>query len=490
MATNKLTAKLGLDNKEFKEGLRSANQEVKRSGRVFSQTFGEQKTLIKAIERDIKQLQKTLSNAAPGRAQQKVLGNLRGAKRALAEETGTLNSMQKQQNVVNEKVIKSGNKLMSVYGGIAIAIGSVAKAFGTLKKAVLETETGMNRFNIVGAATKQLMYDMLQRTPIREWGKNMKEVAAIQANMNELRVIEREDLAKAKVYQVTYLRFLSEAKDQLKTNTERIKEYEYALAALNKGIDIENKNTATRLALVKEWLKTAPDNEKLLEEESKLTLKLLTIEQKRYSRRQELESMMSGLQKSEIKRLRELEEAYNTVAKAATSQLKAQPKKNKPTSVFEKQTHGFIGELPGIQDYGGIADPDKAKEMADAVESLTDGLDESQQSLVDLAGTFSEFFSDVNLGFEDMIQGAITGIKRLVMELIANAFFITLLSALFPGAAVPLSLGNLLPKGMSSLINSGGGGGGASASLPAAVGTQQLMASLNGKQIDIILNRS
>ena len=139
-----------------------------------------------------------------------------------------------------------------------------------------------------------------------------------------------------------------------------------------------------------------------------------------------------------------------------------------------------------------MADPEKAAAMAANVADLSSGLTESQEALTGLSDTFAGFFSDVNLGFEGMIDGVITGLKRLVMELIAKAAFLAILSAIFPGAGVALNLGTILGGNASKLIGSGGGGSSKSASIGSASNqmTNSLVASLRGKDIQIALNRS
>lgn len=89
-----------------------------------------------------------------------------------------------------------------------------------------------------------------------------------------------------------------------------------------------------------------------------------------------------------------------------------------------------------------------------------------QEAIMNLSETFSTFFSDVNLGFQGMIDGIITGLKRLVMELLAKAAILALLGVI---TGVPLSgamFKNLLFGGnIGSLLKGGaiGGGGGAAA---------------------------
>ena len=311
--TDKLDKSIKESNRVVKEWAKNvetsskkADQSFKNLGTSLKSTIANQKGYIKGMTLEIREMQKAFDKAVGGSKKSTLGAELSQAKRRLTQANKELVGMQqeqagaqREQNVATEKAVTVGNKLMSIYGGLVVAVASVGKAFGVLKRAVLETETGLNRFNVVAAATKQLLYDILQRTSIKEWKKNMQEAISLQKSLNYLRVIEREDLEESKIYQISYMRFLAESKDQNKSVAERIQSYDYALKALNRSIDIESKNTATRLALVKEWLKIAPDSEKLLEEESKLTLKLLTIENRRWSRQQEVMSMKSGLEKSE-----------------------------------------------------------------------------------------------------------------------------------------------------------------------------------------------
>jgi len=158
----------------------------------------------------------------------------------------------------------------------------------------------------------------------------------------------------------------------------------------------------------------------------------------------------------------------------------------------------------GVNPLTGLFDKDAIKDYKKELNTLasgpnykpfydfTKGISEQQQALIDLSSTFAGFFSDVNLGFEGMIDGVITGIKRLVMELIAKAAFLAILSAIFPGAGVALNLGTILGGNASKLIGSGGGGSSKSASIGSASNqmTNSLVASLRGKDIQIALNRS
>lgn len=186
-----------------------------------------------------------------------------------------------------------------------------------------------------------------------------------------------------------------------------------------------------------------------------------------------------------IKKLGELAGAINYVE---TAQLNALPKNNKSTgSVFDIVTFGTAPALPNtLSKYSGTADPAKAALMAADVQDLSEGLTESQKSLLDLSKTFAGFFSDVNLGFQGMIDGVITGIKRLVMELLAQAIILTLLTIITGGTVNGAMFKSLLPAGLGKVVGSGGGGG---AGIGHNVTQNQLMASINGRDLKIILRR-
>ena len=258
-----------------------------------------EKGLIQDIEDELSKLEKARKKAYS-------IQDIEKYNKKIAEAKKDLKEYEKIGVEAHEKVAKSGNKLKVVYVGIVAAIASVAASFRILKNAVIESEIGLNRYNIVLAVTKQLLYDIIHRTPLKEWKKNMEEAANIQSLLNQLRRIERDSLKEIAEYQVLYRQHLVDAVDQTRTLTERLKSYDYALTAHKKAINEENEITAKKLALVKEALLEAPGTEALLEEESRLTLKLIEIEEKRYSGIKRITSMRSGIINAIKKQLEEL----------------------------------------------------------------------------------------------------------------------------------------------------------------------------------------
>jgi hypothetical protein len=123
------------------------------------------------------------------------------------------------------------------------------------------------------------------------------------------------------------------------------------------------------------------------------------------------------------------------------------------------------------------------------LDTITKGLTEQQEELLELSDTFAGFFSDVNLGFQGMIDGVITGIKRLVMELVAKAVFLTILTVITGGTINPAMFKMLLPSFLQQGSGGGGGGGGVSASAMNNVTGERLIASVNGKDLRIVMSR-
>lgn len=62
----------------------------------------EEKDIIKTIEADIKQLEKTLQNVSPGKAKQSILADLGAAKRALEEEKAALKGLETQSDSTSQ----------------------------------------------------------------------------------------------------------------------------------------------------------------------------------------------------------------------------------------------------------------------------------------------------------------------------------------------------------------------------------------------------
>lgn len=120
--------------------------------------------------------------------------------------------------------------------------------------------------------------------------------------------------------------------------------------------------------------------------------------------------------------------------------------------------------------------------------ALTGGLISTQDAVNGLATSFETLFTSASDGFQNMMNGIIKGLERLAAELVAKAVIFTILNTIFPGSgtfmnfAFPSFKGNLGSGTTSGTIKG-------LSKLGMKSGSDQLLAQLSGKNIDIILKR-
>lgn len=223
-----ITLKIKADSSNAVKGLKDVQVQAQKTYSTFDEASAKRQVQIQKEIQMQEQLAQRMSSSKNVENQKIYNSLIEGSKKRLDDLKKAQVDAMKAGNDSSEQLVTSGKKLMGVYSGIVAAVASVAASFRVLKNAVMETETGFNNFNIVAAATKQLLYDIIQRTPMKEWIGNMKEVAGLQNQMNDLRKIERESLKDVAIYQVLYNKYLVEAKDQTKSLTERLQNYDWA----------------------------------------------------------------------------------------------------------------------------------------------------------------------------------------------------------------------------------------------------------------------
>lgn len=108
---------------------------------------------------------------------------------------------------------------------------------------------------------------------------------------------------------------------------------------------------------------------------------------------------------------------------------------------------GGIPSLPGLQGYGG----QKADDMqiqANLIDEMNQSLMEQSAAVGILSQSFDVLFTSTEDGFKNMIESIITGLKRLVAELLARMAVLTILNAITGGGA---GGGNVLKGALSSM---------------------------------------
>lgn len=420
MADNKFEAKLGLDNKEFKSKLKDSEGSVGKFGGAISKLgavmagvfsvgllidFGKQAIQLASQIEGVRTAFQRL--AAPG-----LLEGLRLATR------GTVTDLQLMQKAVQANNFK-------------IPLSELATYFEFATKRAIQT----------GESVDYLVDSII--TGIGRKSVLVMDNLGISAVELQKEIERTGDFATAA--SVIVQRGLAEMGDVADTTATKIASISTALTNLKTGIGTKITESPIFQGLTT-WINNigkfaqvpgmtlpqaiygatfrADEFNKTLDESNKLIAENAKVLQKQ---KEQLAAI------SQLKGLKKIQEPINEVSKFPT--LKGLP--------------GFKPGAPDvISEYGG-SPGDMIKEFSDM-----------QTALMDLSATFSTFFSDVNLGFQGMVDGVITGLKRLVMELIAKSAILALLSVI---TGVPLSgamFKKLLFGNFSSMIGGGTGIGG------------------------------
>jgi phage-related tail protein len=135
---------------------------------------------------------------------------------------------------------------------------------------------------------------------------------------------------------------------------------------------------------------------------------------------------------------------------------------------------------------------------------ITDALNEN---LINIAGSFSEMFQNLDDGFQGLVEGVLNGIQRIVNQLIAKAAILGIMSLLFPQKGL-FTLGNIVKgiiPGFANGTNFAPGGlamvgerGPELVNLPRGsqvipnnqIGGQQLVAVVKGTDLHFLLQRT
>ena len=203
---------------------------------------------------------------------------------------------------------KQTESLTSSIGKWALSLGGAVAILRLLKNAVLTTTAGINAFNIAGEIGKQVMYNLV--TGATSLYNGLNQVIAAQEKLNALRFEEKIATYDAKIEYVQYRKAAMEAHIQTNTAAERIEKYNKAIEHLNKGTDIEIAYTKKRIAALKDLSEGRQGDEKVLLEYADLQIKLVDLQYNKYSKLNEMTSMLTGLEKKQLADREKLWEDY------------------------------------------------------------------------------------------------------------------------------------------------------------------------------------
>jgi hypothetical protein len=337
--------RLVTNNASAVKGIREVAAE---SQKLHTNTERQQKRqigLIADIEKELANLQTAQKNAM-------TIEHIEKYNKKIAEAKKNLEAYNKA-GVESEKQTSS---LSQTIGKWVVGLGLATVALRAVKDAVLATTHGMNAFNIAAATGKQMMYNLV--TGSSDLTKGLKGVIEAQKELNRLRIQDKVDTYNAKIELLQFNIALIKAKDQTKSVTERIAEYDKAIEHKRKATEIEIKSTEDQIAAYEKIRKESPKNEDALMKIIELETRLIDLRINQTSALKEISSMRSGLLKKERQDMFDRWFAeIETENKAYAEKLKAQKKYlDLSQKLLDEYERSNIDSLTGAEKLRAIRD--------------------------------------------------------------------------------------------------------------------------------------
>ncbi len=335
------------DNSKHIKAIKEVQQAHDSLNKTVVKNSKREKGLIEDIEGALNELEEGKKKAYSVKEIEKYNQKIATAKREL-----------KEYNEAGVKVVKTQESMMQKMTKWVLGLGAAAVAMKAVKEVIMATTVGINAFNIAGAATKQVLLNLVTGTG--RWHDGLKNVIAAQKELNNLRLGDLIYKRAAIKEQNEYNKSLIDAHDQTKTQIERIKAYDEAIVHLDNSINLQKKSVEKQLKATKEMIdqEKAP-SEELLMRYANLTIQLDELDRKRSSGLKEVMSMRSGLIKSETDKqikaeedaVKELKRIDDEDTKERLAGMKVYMKaekdynelKNKYREVLAKEDYGYVG---------------------------------------------------------------------------------------------------------------------------------------------------
>ena len=155
--------------KEVIDTIKGLDTGVKASSVNMKEQISQQRQLIREITGDIKNLTAAAKEATDPGKKAEILGDLKGAKRALAEEQATMIGLQRQQIEGNGKEAESHGGIIAGLGKWVIGLASVAAVMETGKKIIESTESTAHAFEQAIAAASSATNYLFQSIASGDW---------------------------------------------------------------------------------------------------------------------------------------------------------------------------------------------------------------------------------------------------------------------------------------------------------------------------------
>ena len=190
---------------------------VKQGTASMATKIKEQQQLIKEITGDIKNLAAAAKDATDPNKKAEILGDLKGARRALAEEQATLIGMQRQQIAGNTAEAGSQVGLLAGLGKWAIGLASVGAAMEVGKKIIESTEATAHAYEQVMTAASSATSYLFQTIASGDWSNFTDGIStAVKGAIEYVNAMEEvNNLANQdKILSATYDKKIAEAREK------------------------------------------------------------------------------------------------------------------------------------------------------------------------------------------------------------------------------------------------------------------------------------
>jgi len=249
--------------------------------------------LIADIEKELGRLQTAQKNAM-------TVENITKYNQKIAEAKQSLD----EYNKAGVAVQKQGDSMMQSIGKWALGFASVATAVRLLKEGFQATEDGLRTFNVVGAITKQLIYDLVSGN-----AANVRSIAlSLTANKmaEEERIRHRTEIVEIAKAQTVYNKLYFEASNHLLTDKQRIQVLDQAMLAHNVLVAKQIALAQDELTVIQFGLIARPKETKLLDAEAAKLAELESLRGEEFSQTKRLEMTRTSLQEQEINKRKEI----------------------------------------------------------------------------------------------------------------------------------------------------------------------------------------
>ena len=296
-----VTLKLKADNSDIISKLKQTQREQEKLFTSNKQNYENVNGLI------VKE-QKQLENLLRWRLKANDPEMIADYNRQIQEQVNSLNKLENAGVQATEKITKSGNSMLGSIKSWALGFASVATAIGLITAAFKATEQGLRTFNVIGAITKQILYDIVQLN-----GLNLANILlSIKANKEAevLRQQQRKDLVEIAKAQRTYNELYFAASDRTKTETERLQVLNQTLLAHEALMGRKIKQAESELAVIALGLAARPEETKLLDAYYEKLAEIETLKGQGPAETKRLESQRTLINKEQLEKTQKFWEDY------------------------------------------------------------------------------------------------------------------------------------------------------------------------------------